>query len=138
MAQRKYIEREVELMFDNEWKVVKFDEHRYYRQLSGYGLKAVDFLAIHVEMGVAFIEMKNYTNGRNSIPDQLDGVMKEKRDDSIRLISIINKYYQRQWYFRLIKKIGWQRLIPEEWKVWLLANQHVENGNYFFLGIIDH
>ena len=61
MAQRKYIEREVELMFDNEWKVVKFDEHRYYRRLSGYGLKAVDFLAIHVEMGVAFIEMKNLT-----------------------------------------------------------------------------
>ena len=138
MDQRKFIEREVELLFDTDWEVIKLDEHRYYKSLSGQGLKAVDFIAVHMEMGIAFIELKNYQQGKDSIPVELDKVMKEKRDDSIRIITVINKYYQRQWYFKLLSWIGWSALFPKEWKTWIDAQKHVDRGNYFFLGIVDH
>ena len=138
MRQQKYIEREVALLFDEDWTVVKFDEHRYYKSVSGHGIRGVDFMAVHKDWGVVLIEMKNYPKGKESIPDDLNDVMNVKKEGSVRLISIINAYYNRQWYFRLVTWLGWHRLYAKEWKTWIHAHRHVQRGNYFFLGIVDY
>jgi hypothetical protein len=133
-----FIEREVKAIFDSEWTVIKLDEHRYYKRLSGSGINGIDFLAVHPVFGVALIEMKNYTKGKKSIPKDLDLKMLEKRNDTIRLINIIIAYYQRQAYFRLLMFIGWEYLYPKEWMIWLNAKYHIDNENVFFLGIVDY
>jgi len=133
-----FIERDVEVIFDEEWKVIKLDEHRYYKRISGMGLSGLDFMAVHPIFGLALIEMKNYTNGEDSIPSRLDEVMIAKKRDAIRLINIVNKYYQRQLYFRILSFIGWKYLFPEEWEIWIQAKNHLKKGNYFFLGAIDY
>ena len=133
-----FIEREVKAIFNEEWSVIKLDEHRYYKRLSGSGIRGVDFLAVHPVFGVALIEMKNYTDGKESIPEDLDQKMIRKKNDTIRLINIINKYYQRQVYFRILRYIGWEYLYPKNWLIWLRAKEHLENDKVFFLGVIDY
>ena len=133
-----FIEREVKAIFDEEWSVIKLDEHRYYKRLSGKGISGVDFLAIHPFFGLALIEMKNYTEGKASIPKDLNQRMLGKNNDTIRLINIIYKYYQRQTYFRILNFIGWEYLYPQDWLIWLKAKEHLDNDNVFFLGVVDY
>ena len=132
----QFTERDVNVLFDVDWRVIKLDEHRYYKRLSGQGIRGVDFMSVHPIFGLVLIELKSYTNGENSIPEGLDGVMLEKQKDTLRLIRIINSYYQRQFYFRLLKKMNWNYLYPDEWKIWIQADEHIKNGNFFFLGIV--
>lgn len=138
MENKIFREREVEATFDEEWSVIKLDEHRYYKRLSGLGISGVDFLAVHPVFGMALIEMKNYTQGVSSIPEDIDQRMIEKKTDTMRLIRIINKYYERQIYFRMLRFIGWEYLYPKEWMIWLRAKDHLDNDNIFFIGIIDY
>ena len=135
---QKYIERNVEVLFDDEWIVIKLDVHRYYKRVSGLGIKGVDFMAVHPIFGLSLIEMKNYANGKNSISDDLDDVMISKRNDTIRLINIVYKYYDRQLYFKCLNFIGWSYLYPKDWQIWIQAKEHLDKGNYFFLGVIDY
>lgn len=137
-ALKRFVEREVEAIFDKDWLVIKLDEHRYYKRLSGKGVRAVDFLAVHSEFGLVMIEMKNYLKGKTSIPSDIDLVMLNKKKDTLRLISIINMYFKRQWYFRLITFIGIERLYPKDWLIWIYAKKHMDRGNYFFLGVVDY
>lgn len=102
------------------------------------GLSAVDFLAVHEEFGLVLIEMKNYTQGMDTIDPELYETMESKREGSLRLINIVFKYYQRQWYFGLLTFFGWEYLYPKEWLVWIQAKGHLDSGNYFFLGNIDY
>jgi len=138
MSGQIFTEREVEVIFDEEWEVVKLDEHRYYKNVSGRGLSAVDFIAVHPIFGLALIEMKNYEEGQSALPNDLDDKLMTKRNDSMRLINIIYKYYQRQWYFRILMFIGWEYLYPDDWKIWLQAKQYLDSGNFFFMGVIDY
>ena len=133
-----FIEREVEAIFNEEWTVIKLDEHRYYKRLSGLGISGVDFLAVHTVFGLALIELKNYTDGKLSIHEDIDLIMIGKKNNTIRLIKIINKYYQRQIYFRFSRWIGWDYLYPEEWNIWLKAKEHLDRENVFFLGVVDY
>ena len=137
-GKQKFIEREVKAIFDEEWTVIKLDEHRYYKRLSGLGISGVDFMAVHPIFGLALIEMKNYTKGKTSIPNDLDQIMIGKKNNTIRLINIICKYYQRQHYFRILRFIGWEYLYPKDWLIWLSAKKHVDKENVFFLGVIDY
>jgi len=55
--------KESALLFDFEetdWIVKKYDDHRYYKSLSGAGLKGVDFIGIFQQEKVVFIEVKNF------------------------------------------------------------------------------
>lgn len=133
-----FIERGIEVVFDQDWTVIKLDEHRYYKRISGHGISGVDFLAIHPEFGLALIEMKNYLKGKGSIPENIDSKMIAKKEDTIRLINVVYKYYQRQLYFKILIFIGWEYLYPKDWRVWLSAKKHVDNGNYSFLGVVDY
>lgn len=133
-----FIEREVEVIFGKEWTVIKLDEHKYYKRLSGLGLSGVDFMAVHATFGLALIEMKNYTKGISSISEELDLIMSSKKRDTIQLIKIVNKYYQKQLYFRILRLIGWEYLYPDSWIIWLKAKEHLDNKNFFFLGVVDY
>ncbi len=136
--QHNFTERDVEVIFDGEWDVIKLDKHKYYKRVSGLGISGVDFMAVHPEFGIALVEMKNYTKGKSSISVDLDIKMKAKRDDSLRLINVVHKYFQRQLYFRVLNFIGWKYLYPKEWNIWLQAKKHLDNDNYFFLGVVDY
>ena len=49
-----------EIRFPKTWQVIKVDDHPFYRQVSGQGLKSVDFLALDPDWGLYFIELKDY------------------------------------------------------------------------------
>jgi len=53
--------KESDLTFNfsqKEWEIIRYDTHRYYKILSGAGLKGVDFLGIYQKNKVVFFEVK--------------------------------------------------------------------------------
>ena len=48
--------------FPDNWWVIKLDEHRFYRYVSGRGYKGVDFIIIDDSGKLLLIEVKNYSN----------------------------------------------------------------------------
>lgn len=134
-----YIEGSQEIIFSSDWTVIKVDEHPYYRSVSGRGLKSVDFFALHPEWGLALIELKDYSsNGKiSNTTDELHKALIKKEEDSIRLIRIIYKMYNRKWYYRLLLSVkGFQWLIPKRTRVWVNAWNMVQAGRYFYLADI--
>lgn len=98
--------------FPASWTVFKYDEHRFYSYLSGSGLKGIDFIAIHGNE-LILIEVKNYTDRivKENF-DPMKGLLSEpetyvehywrKFEDTFRLLDIIELYYHRKWWYRLI------------------------------------
>jgi len=97
--------------FPQDWKVIKFDEHRFYQYVNGIGLKGVYFICIKPNGELLLIEVKNYADRfpqdgikpvvavlNNPIPYGQQIV--QKFDDSARLIEVIHKYYLRKFWFR--------------------------------------
>lgn len=123
-----FTESDQTVSFPSDWWVIKLDEHRYYRRLSGQGLKAVDFLALHDDFGLMLIELKNY-HGR-PVPADLGLTMEEKSADTARLIHIVNRYLQRKLYYRIFFSwLKWYRICDREWIFWYKAQQQIEKGN---------
>jgi len=132
-----YIEGQMEVIFDAEWTVIKLDNHKYYKTVSGRGLAGVDFLALHPQDGVAMIELKNYTRFGASVPPDIDSVMRKKQMDTLRLVAIVSAYYQRQWLYKIAVRLRLSILLSKEVQRWQSIIKHVNNNNYFFVGIID-
>lgn len=108
--------------FPSDWWVVKLDEHRYYQRLSGQGLKAVDFLALHEDYGLILIELKNYRGA--TIPSGLTETMEEKCTDTARIISVINRYLMRKLFYRIFfLRLKWYRVCDREWTFWAQAQE---------------
>ena len=95
--------------FPVDWKVIKWDEHRFYGYVSGRGFKGVDFMGLREEE-LYLIEVKNYQdrrpdNGQHpfdlvlSDPDFYAEIFLQKFADSFALIEIIEKYYLRKRFF---------------------------------------
>ena len=131
--------------FSKRWKVLKYDEHRFYRYLSGSGFKGVDFIGILDEKKLALIEVKNYRDRyeRDKV-DPTEGLLNDpatyavqfahKFKDTFQLISIIRKYYQRRWWFRqprnlLLRLIPRRFLLRFDWGFWNLAIQLIDENN---------
>ncbi len=125
--------------FPENWLVFKYDKHRFYKGLSGQGLRAVDFLAIKNLEKLVLIEVKNFEDrfekdGVNPThyffenQESFFDAFVDKFEDSVRGIQIIHKYYQRKWWFRKLaipfsrqcSKKWWVRF---EWGIWLLAHE---------------
>lgn len=87
--------------FDDIWWVKKFDDHRYYRSLSGSGFKGLDFIAVKPGSQLLLIEVKNYRDQEPPESEQLGKVFIEKVEDSLKLLELVQKYYGRKWFFRL-------------------------------------
>jgi len=95
--------------FPTDWKVIKWDEHRFFGYVSGRGFKGVDFMGLREEE-LYLIEVKNYQdrrpeNGEHpfdlvlSDPDFYGEIFLQKFADSFALIAIIEKYYLRKRLF---------------------------------------
>ncbi len=95
--------------FPIDWKVIKWDEHRFFGYVSGRGFKGVDFMALRNEE-LYLIEVKNYRNRRPqdeqhpfdllfAESDFYGEIFLQKFADSFALIEIIKKYYLRKRFF---------------------------------------
>lgn len=105
--------QESDLIFDisPSWVVRKYDEHTFFRGLSGYGLKGVDFVALLPDGRLGLIEVKNYhprlkEDGslhpiKRKKAAKLAASLAHKYHDTLRAIRVIQLYYRRKWYYRL-------------------------------------
>lgn len=111
---QSYSEGDLVFSFPLHWGVRPYDQHTYYRGLSGLGLKGVDFLLIDPGDDGAtpvlyFLEVKNYRTRTTEdgifvatpkAPDQLAETMARKYADTKKAIQAIYGYYRRSWWFR--------------------------------------
>ncbi len=88
--------------FSPAWKVKRFDAHRYYRWLSGSGLKGLDFLAYQANERLLLMEVKNYRDQEPPTAQELATLFYRKASDSQRIIHVIQSYYFRKPLYRLL------------------------------------
>lgn len=109
-------ESAIDFFFPSSWAVRKYDDHRFYQGLSGYGLKAVDFVMLLPDGRLCLMEVKNYfprTDERGKVhlvarkkAKSLAESLAKKYADSSRAIGIIQRYYQSKWYYRWRYALG--------------------------------
>lgn len=132
----KWIEGNQHITFPDEWKVIKLDGHRYYKRISGLGIKAVDFIAIDPDWGLFFIELKDYP-ALADVPTHSSQhrMLQSKLQGSIKLIKTVNKALGRQWYYRLIfLRLRIYKLCPYEWQIWKEAEECIAHDRYIIIG----
>lgn len=128
----------LQFTFTPDWIVKRFDKHRYYKWLSGVGIKGVDFIGIYKGQQLFLIEVKNYRR-RNErqlpehlIPDSsaLGQAFADKILDSLQVIQTIIGYLKRRWWYAMAHKIVSQ--LPSryrwrwDWYFWSQAQQLIE------------
>ena len=98
--------------FNKDWVVKKYDSHRYYKGLSGRGLKGIDFVALNLKENlVAFFEVKNYrtrfhqNTGEAILPTpkpapELAQSLSDKISDTLLAIDAISTYYHKSRIYR--------------------------------------
>jgi len=132
----EWIEGQQRISFPQTWQIIKLDEHKYYKRISGLGVKAVDFLAIDPDWGLYLIELKDYPAPAHiPTPEAQDKMLAEKLNGSIKLIKTANAALRRQWYYRYIFiKLKIYRWCPIEWQIWQKAEQYLKEGRYAIIG----
>lgn len=128
----EFIESGLHFRFAEEWAIKKYDAHRFYKGLSGHGLKGVDFLGILGEELYLF-EVKNFRRRHSpQAGDPLDAVLFEpaafaeeiafKAEDTLLAIDAIWQYYNRKWLFRRLLP-AFRRLpaSASDWRFWARA-----------------
>jgi len=142
--------RESGLVFEfdpGRWIVKAFDDHPYYRALSGHGFKGVDFIGLLNGQELVCVEVKNY---RRTFPDhpsllqefllqEQAGVLR-KMEDTLRILDLIHQYYRRKWGFRYLDPIfSHYPAVFREWGFWSKAKQiHSLSGQCRFVWYIAH
>ncbi|MEO1434957.1 MAG: hypothetical protein AAFV80_05430 [Bacteroidota bacterium] len=136
----------IQFEFSEEWVVKKYDDHRFYKYLSGRGFSGVDFISIRNGKEVVFWEMKNFLprpGGRGHDPEQtLEDdperfyyEISEKVKDTLLLIDTVKKYYLRKWWFRWFYRYFKNRKKPQaDWIFWSQLDELIqEKGVHFIL-----
>jgi len=135
--------------FSDAWNIRSFDDHRYYRWLSGLGFRGVDFVGIY-QNKLVLIEVKNYRRREGmSRADAFQAVrnapaafalkMVEKVEDSLRIVRAVNSSYQRRWWFPLFLRLpdGLKRWYPQSY-FWHTASKLAANpANCVFVLWLD-
>ncbi len=130
-------ESDLTFKFDDNWQVYKFDDHRFYKYLSGQDLKAVDFIAIFKNEFLLLMEVKNYNKRKQSpVAPNIKNILGEepalvhafqkKISDSIRAIRAIRTFYERKWWFRVFYKMM-PFLKQSETAFWLNASEILDD-----------
>jgi len=129
--------------FNEDWVINKYDEHRYFRRLSGAGLKGVDFLGIYKKEKLVLIEVKNYRIQYKAKPptaiyhvienpEVLAEKVQKKASDTLKAIRVVNKLYQRNWFYRLwmpiLKLLRNSSLTVNTWLFWTRAQVLTTTG----------
>lgn len=104
-------EGRLQFRFSRQWLVRKYDDHTFYRGLSGLGLKGVDFIALPPEGPLLLLEVKHYFNEHpqfrgpldpTALPpvEELAAKLLQKGRDTHKAIVQIEAYLQRKFLFR--------------------------------------
>ncbi len=116
---------------DSQWQVIKYDTHKYYKTLSGSGLKGVDFIGIRQENQLVFFEIKNFRNYQSTAAtkytlfkdtDHFIQQIQDKMEDTLTAIKVISKYLKRKSWYRFFLRI--EPFIPnrliksKDWYFW--------------------
>ena len=124
---------------DNDWEIIRYDTHRYYKTLSGVGLKGVDFLGIYKKRQVVFFEVKHFRSPQfinataYSILEDSDTFTNRitgKLDDTINAIRVIIQYLERKLWYRFYLRYDY--LMPsffiknKDWYFWHRLHQIVQ------------
>ncbi len=145
---QQFTESGLQFSFSPDWIVHSYDQHRFYRYLSGAGMKGVDFVGLYQDH-LYLIEVKNY-NDRLPLdryepmaqllekPEDYIEAFYKKFVDSLKLIRIIRRFYRRQWWFRRgFSALQW--LLGRRWALrreagfwWTLA-EYVENKEVTYI-----
>ena len=131
--------KESALLFDFEetnWIVKKYDDHRYYKPLSGAGLKGVDFIGIFQQKKVVFIEVKNFRAKHPtkkepfsvlSETNQFITKIADKFEDTFIATTTIKAYLLKKWWYRLFLKFETQLptslFLNRDWYFWHMVHQ---------------
>ncbi|MBX2872501.1 MAG: hypothetical protein KTR30_10390 [Saprospiraceae bacterium] len=114
---RSFTESGLRFTFNKDWVVKKYDSHRYYKGLSGMGLKGIDFIALNLKENlVAFFEVKNYrtrfhqNTGEPIYPEpkpahQLAQALSDKVSDTLLAIDAITTYYRKSLLYRWLQPL---------------------------------
>jgi len=98
-----------------QWQVLKYDEHQYYKALSGAGLKGLDFIGIHQNTKLVFFEIKNYRTHRTHpkakfiLFEDMDLFVqhiKAKMEDTLTAIKVVIKYLKRKFWYRAFLRVA--------------------------------
>ena len=135
----------LQFTFGPGWVVKKYDEHRYFRSLSGMGLKGVDFLAIRGGKELIFIEVKNYRTRYNAKMDrsfevvakpvhELAYELKRKSEDTLLAMDAVMQYYNRSWWYKRLRPLWlrwpWQQ---QNRSFWTRANELVNHSLHYVI-----
>jgi len=146
MNKQSFKESDLQFTFSEGWVVKKYDDHAYFKILSGHGLKGVDFIGIYENKQVYLIEVKNYNKRSYSPVDPdwsdiegetipLASAMHNKIEDSLRLIKAVNSYLSKRWWYRsaswLRTVLGNNELI-KDWHFWKRVGELLETSNDVF------
>ncbi|MCB9081902.1 MAG: hypothetical protein H6555_09355 [Lewinellaceae bacterium] len=114
------------VQFDPSWLVQKYDAHRFYRSLSGVGLKGIDFLALRRGEPLLLIELKNYRETPPT-PTEVAEAVARKAVDTLRGIRAIQGYFQRKWLYRMLRpwllRRSWQH---SDWVFYAQATARID------------
>ncbi len=123
----------LQFRFPANWGVRKYDDHRFYKGLSGAGLKAVDFIVLPPDGTIWLIEVKNYQpllvhehlhTPKIKTSEELADALTGKMRDTLRAIHVIHLYYRRKWLYRLAEPLlqRWPHY-RSDWVFWTEAAQ---------------
>ena len=114
------------------WVVRRYDAHRFYRAISGADMKGVDFVAIHADRSLVFIEVKNYTRRYgDQLPDKVPPLddpaafaarVSRKWADSLRAVRVFRLALLRRRRYRYLHRVVGRFLAPaHDWRFWTRA-----------------
>lgn len=133
----RFDESDYQFEFSDQWKVLKYDSHPYYKIVSGRSFSGVDFAGI-IDNHLYLMEIKNFyqynQNGQIEDISIFCEDMKEKFLDTIDLIRIIQKYHERKWTYRLFYKVV--ESYPSlhlDWWFWTSMQRYVKAGSFTFI-----
>lgn len=135
MKNNTFRESGLTFRFDQKWNVIKYDEHKYYRSLSGSSFSGVDFAGIYQCDQTVFLEVKNYMQYDGRIRDTSDNILKkygEKITNTLHLINLIHRYHRRNfiynWFISLVLKQPW---LHRTWFFWTKMHEMIQHKNQF-------
>ncbi len=134
--------------FSHRAVVQKYDEHRYFRRLSGSGLKGVDFLVILDKSQLILTEVKNYRiRYKEKPPTEIYHILNHpeilaekilgKAADTLQMIRVVNKFYRKSRMHNLIlpllQMLRNSRFTLHTRLFWVRAEDLVKQGNFKFV-----
>lgn len=136
-----FIESGLTFEFPKEWIVKKYDNHHFYKGISGMGMSAVDFICITEKEEVLLFEVKNYQNRHEKQMEYIHSLFEdhnrilanrfiEKIEETIVGIRVIAQYLAKsrwnRWRYKLLDRPNFKQWILQDDRLcWLWLNEQI-------------